>query len=197
MKKHRHLKFSSHSEAGDNHLRIIGGQWRGRVLKFPNAPDLRPTGSRVRETLFNWLQHCIPGSHCLDLFAGSGVLGIEAVSRGAESATLVDSHPKVVRVLYNTIAELESDSLFVVQGTALNFLRAVTQPFDIVFLDPPFSDNGLQTLVAALTQKTIKKNGYIYIEQGKWANIPELPENWEILREKTFANVKCWLVEVH
>ncbi len=166
-------------------------------MKFPNAPDLRPTGSRVRETLFNWLQHRIPGSRCLDLFAGSGALGIEAVSRGAESATLVDSHPKVVRVLHNNVVALESDSLFVVQDTALNFLRAVTQPFDIVFLDPPFSANGLQTLLAALTQATIKKNGFIYLEQDKWANVPELPENWEILREKTFANVKCWLVEVH
>ena len=122
-----------------NRIRIIGGTHRGRRLAFPDAAGLRPTPDRVRETLFNWLMPHLPGARCLDLFAGSGALGLEAVSRGAREVVLVDANPAVVKSLQENLRLLgETERARVIRSDALAFLRKETDaPFDIVFLDPP------------------------------------------------------------
>src|SRR5512134_933490 len=123
---------------GGNQLRIIGGRWRSRRLRFPPLPGLRPTPDRVRETLFNWLTPVIAGARCLDLFAGSGALGIEALSRGAAAVTFVERHPQAVRGLRANLAQLRAEGARVEQADALLWLRQAPQPFTVVFLNPPF-----------------------------------------------------------
>lgn len=177
--------------------RIIGGEWRGRKLAFPDVEGLRPTGSRVRETLFNWLQYQIPGSLCLDLFAGSGSLGIEAASRGAKQVTLVEQHPGAVKFLKQNINHLQSENISVEQMSAQDFLQSAKKPFDIVFLDPPFADKILLEVCLLLENGgLVKKNTMIYIEQNKSSMFSEVPKNWRLFKEKIVANVSSHLFVV-
>ena len=118
-------------------VRIIAGKWRGRRLKVPDIKDLRPTPDRVRETVFNWLAPILPGAHCLDLFAGSGVLGFEALSRGAASVTLVDQSPEIVALLQEELKTFGADNATVYRATVPQQLHFPSQVFDVVFLDPP------------------------------------------------------------
>jgi 16S rRNA (guanine966-N2)-methyltransferase len=123
-----------------NKLRIIGGDWRSRQLSFVDAPGLRPTPARVRETLFNWLQYDIFGKQCLDLYAGSGALGFEAASRGAKSVIQVENNVQACRCLKdNALALSAADRITVVQSDVLRYLEGGAQAFDVVFLDPPFA----------------------------------------------------------
>ena len=177
--------------------RIIGGEWRGRKLAFPNVEGLRPTGSRVRETLFNWLQYQIPGSLCLDLFAGSGSLGIEAASRGAKQVTLVEQHSDAVKFLKQSINHLQSENISVEQMSAQDFLQSAKKPFDIVFLDPPFADQILLEMCSLLENGgLVKKNTMIYIEQNKSLIFSEVPKNWRFFKEKIVGNVSSQLFVV-
>lgn len=139
-------------DGGRSQVRIIGGSLRGRKLSFADLPGLRPTGDRVRETLFNWLQPLIEGARCLDLFAGSGALGIEAVSRGAAEVVLVDNAPAVIRQLEKNRSAFNLDRLTVVRADALQFLDRAPSPFDLVFLDPPFHGDLLQPLCQRLAK---------------------------------------------
>jgi len=177
---------------GDNRVRIVGGLLRGRKIAFPDAAGLRPTGDRVRETLFNWLQPVLPGSRCLDLFAGSGVLGIEAASRGAVQVVLVESAPRVAAALRHLLGELAlGDGVRLVETDALGWLRdAPPTPFDVVFLDPPFAA-GLMGEVAALLDERgwLADGALVYLEradaQGPWP----VPDNWAVLRDKRAGQV--------
>jgi 16S rRNA (guanine966-N2)-methyltransferase len=122
-----------------NSLRIIGGGWRGRRVHFPDSPGLRPTPDRVRETLFNWLQFSLAGARCLDLFAGSGALGLEALSRGAREVVFVDEATPVAKSLREELERLDGTARArVLQTTAARLSRAPGEPFDVIFLDPPF-----------------------------------------------------------
>src|SRR5450432_2048001 len=122
-----------------NSVRIIGGEWRGRRINFPDIPGLRPTPDRVRETLFNWLQQAVAGARCLDLFAGSGALGLEALSRGAKALAFVEQAVPAARALREQLMRLGATSRAqVFEMGAARFLRSAGEPFDIVFLDPPF-----------------------------------------------------------
>jgi 16S rRNA (guanine966-N2)-methyltransferase len=173
-----------------NRLRIIAGQWRGRRLSFPNLPGLRPTPDRVRETLFNWLAPVLPGARCLDLFAGSGALGIEALSRGAGEAVFVERHPLAVRALRVNLERLQARGALVAQDEALNWLRQPGQPFEIVFLDPPFGEGLLDPACAALEQGGwLAANAWIYLETEAEARRPPLPASWAVHREKTVGAV--------
>ena len=127
-----------------NTVRIIGGLWRSRILEFPDVEDLRPTPDRVRETLFNWLGRDLSGMACLDLFAGSGALGFEALSRGAASVVMVEKNAAALRALSENARKLGASNLTVVRGDALEFARATRARFDVVFVDPPYR-LGLQT----------------------------------------------------
>jgi len=162
-----------------NTLRIIGGEWRSRRIRFPGLTGLRPTPDRVRETLFNWLAPDVGGSRCLDLFAGSGALGLEALSRGAASVAFVEREREAADRLRETVNELAPGRAMVVQADALAWLRGEAQPFDIVFVDPPF-DSGL--LPAAM--RALESGGWlapearIYLEGPARAGPPELPDGW-------------------
>ncbi len=173
--------------AARSRLRIIGGRWRGRSVHFTERPGLRPTPDRVRETLFNWLAPVIEGSRCLDLFAGSGALAWEALSRGAAAATLVESDPIAAQALRITQQQLQADNASIVLQDSRSFLAQAATPFDIVFLDPPFHSDLLPQVYTDLSG-WIRPGGFIYIETAK-QNAASLPADWEILRAKTAGQV--------
>lgn len=181
-----------------NRVRIIGGDWRSRVLQFPDAPGLRPTPDRVRETLFNWLQLRIHGAHCLDLFAGSGALGFEALSRGAASATALESAAVVAAALRHNAGLLGSDRLQIVQQDALRWLdKPATQQFDIVFVDPPFADNSHARCCELLQQHGwLAPGALVYLEAGSSLLALALPPAWQLTRHKQAGDVHYGLAEV-
>lgn len=183
------------ARAQRNQLRIIGGQWRGRKLSFPDGEGLRPTNDRVRETLFNWLMAQIPGAHCLDAFAGSGALGFEALSRGALSAILWDSNPAAITRLKDN-ATLLGANCEIRQGDALQLLQQPpSRAVDVVFLDPPFALNLLAPAAQALEEgHWLHPGSHIYTECGAGSHDP-LPANWQLYREKKAGEV-CYRVYV-
>jgi 16S rRNA (guanine966-N2)-methyltransferase len=173
-----------------NDVRIIAGRWRGRRLRFPDGCDIRPTPDRVRETLFNWLQPNIEGARCLDLFAGSGALGIEALSRGADSAVLVERNPCVATYLQATLAALGASAGEVRKLDAQAFLRSAGQPFDLVFLDPPFAQAALEPLLTALAGRgRLAPGALVYIEHAARDGLPALPAGLEPWRSKRAGEV--------
>ncbi len=177
---------------GDNRVRIVGGSLRGRRIAFPDAAGLRPTGDRIRETLFNWLQPVLPGSRCLDLFAGSGVLGIEAASRGAAEVVLVESAPAVVAALRQTLAGLAlGEQVRLVEAEAAGWLReAPPTPFDVAFLDPPFAA-GLLGEAATLLESGgwLTDGALVYLERAEALGPWPVPDNWVVLRDKRTGQV--------
>lgn len=171
-------------------LRIIGGEWRGRKLSFPAADDLRPTPDRVRETLFNWLQGIIEGARCLDLFAGSGALGLEALSRGAGEVVFVEQNPRVADQIRQHLTTLKCTHGRVINSDAFSFLRGPVTPFDIIFLDPPYRLDCLTQCCELLTERGWLKNGTrIYLENPSKQGPPALPPTWNLLRSKTAGDV--------
>ena len=163
----------------EGRVRIIGGAWRSRVLRFPAAQDLRPTSDRVRETLFNWLGQDLTGLACLDLFAGSGALGFEALSRNAKSVTMLDADGAVRAALKRNGEVLGAgERLQVAAGDALQFLRTCQQRgahFDLIFCDPPFKQEWFTQLWPLLEQAVIE-GGLVYAESGKAL---ALPPGWQ------------------
>jgi len=178
---------------GIQKLRVIGGQWRSRQISFAAAPGLRPTGDRIRETLFNWLAPYVPGAQCLDLFAGSGALGFEAVSRGAAGCTALELHRAAASQLRDNKRQLGADQLTILEADALQYLQhnANQQAFDIVFVDPPF-DGDYQSSVCALLQrhKWLTEGAIIYCEFPASNSQFDCPANWRQLREKISGGVK-------
>ena len=173
-------------------LRIIGGQWRGRKLRFPPSPEIRPTPDRVRETLFNWLAPRMVGARCLDLFAGSGALGLESLSRGAGHVTFVERDGTAVRELVARLSEWGATGAQVEHGDALRFLNGAGTgaAFDIVFLDPPF-DSDLLTRAARLLEQGhwLADGALVYVECAARSGLPELPPNWVAFRAKQAGEV--------
>ncbi len=179
-----------------NQLRIIGGDWRGRKLDFPDAQGLRPTPDRVRETLFNWLMPVIHGARCLDLFAGSGALGLESLSRGAAEVVLVDSQPQVIAALQKNLDLLQAGTRAQLQQRdALQYLAQCRDRFDVVFLDPPYHQGLLQPCIDSLyEQDVLTARGYLYFEANRGETLPRLPTVWTIHRQKTAGQVGYYLV---
>ena len=173
-------------------LRIIGGQWRGRKLSFSPEQGLRPTTDRVRETLFNWLAPDIRGARCLDLFAGSGALGLEALSRGAAHCDFVDTSARVVSQLQQHIASLGAgDRSACHRQSALQFLATrPAEPWDVVFVDPPFGLGLAPPGLAALQSPgMLAGHALVYLETGAGEEPPDLPANWDCHREKRAGDV--------
>ncbi len=173
-----------------NTVRIIGGLWRSRILEFPDAEDLRPTPDRVRETLFNWLGRDLTGMACLDLFAGSGALGFEALSRGAASVVMIEKNPAALRALRDNARKLDATGLTVVRGDALEFVRSARSRFDVVFVDPPYR-LGMQVAALGLLRGLLAEGGRVYVESDA---VFEPPRGWGIFRRSRAGNVHFHLL---
>ena len=171
-------------------VRIIGGTWRGRKLRFPASAAIRPTPDRVRETLFNWLGARTPGARALDLFAGSGALGLEALSRGAAHVTFVEHDEAAVRELRARLAAWQADDARVVRADALRYLAGEARPFDLVFLDPPFASELLGGAARLLEERHwLKPGALVYVECAARAGLPSLPAPWRVLKAKQAGEV--------
>jgi 16S rRNA (guanine966-N2)-methyltransferase len=187
-------KKTGKSQSG--RLRIVAGNWRSRLLDIADVPGLRPTSERIRETLFNWLAPRINAARCLDLFAGTGALGLEALSRGARNAIFVERSAEAVRTLKENIKALGADGAVVLQMDALDYLQGKhPERFDLVFLDPPFASDMLDELCRLLDERELlAKDARVYIEQNRSNPEPKLPGGWQVLKNKTAGNVRYMLV---
>lgn len=169
------------SKTSSQQLRIIGGTWRSRRLSFPALDGLRPTLDRIRETVFNWLMFEVEGKRVLDCFAGSGALGLEALSRGARSAVFVEKHPQAAKQLVDNLRVLQCQNAQVVTADALTWLASNSSAeFDLVFLDPPFAQGLLQPALAALQ---LKKGALVYVEHESQL-MPVWPSSWQEVKSK-------------
>ena len=195
MKKRGRSRAARGQPGLRNELRIIGGEWRGRRVQFPSLPGLRPSPDRVRETLFNWLAPVIEGARCLDLFAGSGALGLEAASRGAASVVLVDHDPRVRAALEASLTRLGGD-VEIVCDDAFAWLARGEGSFDIVFVDPPFGE-GLATCACRRLAASgrLAPGARIYVECEAGAGAPELPAGWSLLRSRHAGRVGYHLAQ--
>lgn len=182
----------------NNQLRIIGGRWRGRRISFPDVIGLRPSGDRIRETLFNWLQMSIHDAVCLDLFSGSGILGFEALSRGAAQVTFVDQHPAVIKHLQSVAEQLAIDEVRIILGDVPSSplqKKLTGTSYNLIFLDPPFHQGLVQSTCAWLADTDfITPGALIYIEAERTLDPLPLPENWEVLKSKATGQVGYHLV---
>jgi 16S rRNA (guanine966-N2)-methyltransferase len=177
-------------------LRIIAGQWRGRKFRFPPL-DIRPTPDRVRETLFNWLQPRIEGARCLDLFAGSGALGLEALSRGAASVVFVEQQRAAAAAIEQLLTAWQATGAAVFCTEAQRYLSAAeARGFDLVFLDPPYGSGALATAANALGRGWLARDARVYIEHARRDALPALPGSWRELRSGTAGEVGYHLLEV-
>ena len=173
-----------------NQVRIIGGLWRSRIVEFPDSTGLRPTPDRVRETLFNWLGQHLDGKACLDLFAGSGALAFEALSRGAAEVIMIEQSSTVARRLKENAELLGADNATVVNADALQFLRDTARPFDVIFLDPPFQQGFLEPVLALLSP-WVTPEGKVYLE----SELSFAPSSaWKILKQSRAGQVKFQLM---
>lgn len=171
-------------------VRIIAGKWRGRRLKVPDVKDLRPTPDRVRETLFNWLAPIIEGAYCLDLFAGSGVLGFEALSRGAAQVVMVDQATEVIELLKEELGIFGAENATVYRALAPKQLHVPTHLFDIVFLDPPYQENLLLPCCHYLEENGfLADKAHIYLEARQAIKDNELPANWQLIKSQQAGQV--------
>ena len=174
----------------DRKLRIIGGNWRGRKITFPEHDGIRPTGDRIRETLFNWLIHDIRGAICLDLFAGSGVLSIEALSRGAAHVTLIESNAAASSQISQNLSLLNADPnrFDNVKSNAMHWLGQCETGFDLIFIDPPFESNALPPVLEHLAVRQLARK-FVYLETPQALETKDLPNQWNLYRQKHTGSV--------
>lgn len=176
-------------------IRIIAGRWRGRRLDVPDLPGLRPTGDRVRETLFNWLHAQIHGARCLDLFAGTGALGLEAASRGAARVVLVERDRDLADRLETLAATWPGGEVIeVCRADALGWLEHCEETFDLVFVDPPFADSLQETVLERLSARVLAEHGLIYLESPVGQSVV-LDPSWKVRRHKRLGQVEIRLLE--
>lgn len=194
----KHKKRTSNASTTGN-IRIIAGSHRGRKLPVLMAEGLRPTTDRVKETVFNWLMPYIPGAHCLDCFAGSGGLGFEAQSRGAEQVTFIELDKAAAKQLTHNAQLLKASNVTIENDSALTFLQKPSRKFDVVFIDPPFRKQFVQQTVQLLNQGWLAKQALLYIEMESDASSTELasiPANWQLLKEKVAGQVSYRLYQL-
>ena len=194
------------TSTGKGQIRIIAGQYRGRKLPVLMAEGLRPTTDRVKETVFNWLMPYIQNALCLDCFAGSGSLGFEAISRGAQHATLLELNNAAAKQLKQNAQLLNAENINIKQVDSLAFLNSSTpvdldtQPFDLVFLDPPFNKQLVEKSALLLNEGWLAPNALVYVEMESHSNHKNnqqsIPNNWRLLKEKTAGQVAYQLYQV-
>jgi 16S rRNA (guanine966-N2)-methyltransferase len=175
-----------------NKVRIIGGELRSRVISFPDADGLRPTPDRVRETLFNWLGQTLYGRSCLDLFAGSGALGLEAASRGAERVVMVEIDRPALRALQDNVRKLGCANVSVQGQDGLEFALRDAHKYDVIFLDPPFQKEYLPGLLEILP-RLLNENGVVYVESGAAIVVPP---PWQTVKSGKAGQVHYQLLQV-
>ena len=173
-------------------IRIISGSHGGRRIPVLNLNGLRPTGDRLRETLFNWLQAKIAGRHVLDLCAGTGALGFEAASRGAQFVSMVETNRVAAEQLLQINKDFDFKNIQINNQTAQSYLQITEHKFDIVFIDPPFTDDLIQELTD-LSIATVSNGGYVYRESAITQELMNLPDNWNLYRQKKAGQVKIEL----
>ncbi len=183
------------SLAKSNSLRIIGGTWRSRRVQFIDSPKIRPTPDRVRETLFNWLASKINGVTCLDLFAGSGALGFEAISRGADRVVLVEEDARIAAMLNEQKNQFKAQTIEIRNQNALTYLQNENQQYDVIFLDPPFDSDLLEKVIPMiLKQKLLNAHGLLYVEsavqQKHIKSLEILLETLSCVHEKVSGEVR-------
>jgi len=190
-------KRNKSKKTRNGRLRIVAGNWRSRLLEIADVPGLRPTSERIRETLFNWLTPHIYGARCLDLFAGTGALGLEALSRGAKSVVFVENSAHAVATLTSNINVLGAEGATVRHMDALAYLNgAQTDTFNLVFLDPPFAADLITELCRLLDESSMLSDRcLIYIEQDRSSAEASLPDTWQVLKNKTAGNVRYMLAQ--
>jgi 16S rRNA (guanine(966)-N(2))-methyltransferase RsmD len=205
--KSQPAKHRFHRPGPPQQVRIIGGTWKRTPLPVLDALGLRPTPDRVRETVFNWINHQlggVEGSDCLDLFAGSGALGFEAASRGARSVVMVDTHPQVVRQLNENQEKLKAENIHVLRADAMACARDMAargQRFDVIFLDPPYQQDFLAKALP-LCRNLVKEGGLVYAESGATlpfgeAEVPDWLDGWELVRGDKAGMVYFHLLKLH
>ena len=178
----------------EGRFRIIAGQWRGRRFAIPDEADVRPTPDRVRETLFNWLAPVIAGARCLDLYAGSGALGLEALSRGAGRVVFVDRSRGALRQIGAHLETLQSNGGETVHMDAMKFLEGPATPFDIVFLDPSYRQGLIGPAMARLVERSwLAPGAGVYLEHEADGDPPRLPEGWHLFRSAAAGRVRYHL----
>lgn len=178
-------------------LRIISGKWKGRRFPVLNQPNLRPTPDRIRETVFNWIQQKVVDARCLDLFAGSGALGLEALSRGASHVTFIDNNPAIVKQLKQVLATFQADNASVLNYDVRHKLTVPPQPYDIIFLDPPFGFGYLPVMCETMVQTGwLNPDAYIYMESELNLKSLPLPPTWNLIKEKIAGNVHYRLIQI-
>lgn len=173
-------------------IRIIGGEWRRRIISFPDLADLRPTPDRVRETVFNWLGQDLDGKVCLDLFAGSGAMGFEAASRGAKHVVMVESKPTIVNALQVNVKKLKAAQVELIKMDTMAFIMSDSRQFDVIFIDPPYR-LGLTSKLLTLLPPHLAKDGEVYIE-GENYIFPDKP--WQVWRSKQAGKVFFQLLKL-
>jgi len=180
-----------------NKVRIIGGKFKGTLLSFANIEGLRPSGSRCREVLFNWLMADINQSQVLDAFAGSGALGFEALSRGAQQVVFIDTSSLVQQQITTQCKKLNILSqTHIIQANTFDWLNTTKQCFDLIFLDPPFIQTDILPLFKLIIEhQLLNKNGFIYFEQDKKNALPELPSALIIYKKKELGQVRMFLIK--
>lgn len=184
------------SASGRGQIRIIAGQWRGRKLPVTDAIGLRPTTDRNKETLFNWLMQTVNGARCLDMFAGSGGLGIEALSRYASSCVFIEQDKQAARQLSANLNLLQAPAT-VLCADALSAVARLNEQFDLVFVDPPFGHNLVNPAINALLEhQRVQSGSLVYVEQEPDAPALKFPASWQILKQKTTSGLSYMLIEV-
>lgn len=179
-------------------IRIIGGRWRGRKLPVLSAEGLRPTTDRIKETLFNWLQFELNDKAVVDLFAGSGSLGFEALSRGASQAILVETFQPAIQQLEKNITTLDAPARVVRDGAEAFLSSTDEHSIDVLFMDPPFGKGWLPKISLLLTQRAVLKTGaWVYIENGPDDTCDSWPANWQLHRQKQTGQVTSRLFQVN
>lgn len=172
-----------------NTIRINAGEWRSRLIKFPDADGLRPTPERVRQTLFNWLGQDLTGQTCLDLFAGTGIMGFEALSRNATAVTMIEKSVPAYKALISNQQILKADRANIFNQDALQFLSTNKQKFNLVFLDPPYHQQWLNKVLPLLNVH-LQDNGLVYVEaEYAIGTIPEFSADWQVLKQGKAGNV--------
>ena len=176
---------------GNNAVRISAGEWRSRSLKFPDVEGLRPTPDRVRQTAFNWLGQDMHGLNCLDLFAGTGVMGFEALSRGAKQAVLIEKSRSAYQALLDNQQQLKATQAKILNADALQFLSQTLEKFDVVFLDPPYQQGWISKVLPVL-KNVLAENALVYVE-AEFAI--EETADWQVLKQGRASNVFYHLIK--